>query len=151
MLILGIDPGKATGITVMDLDQHKVLEAIQVDWDEWVLGNMMEHYLTSYDIDLIVCESFIPRWGQKFDLDSVYLIGALKATVDNELLQFVAPSAHKSLIKRDWAKQLVLEAGYKIQQGHKVDSTSLCLYAGIVHKNQTTIKELAKWLSKNSK
>lgn len=144
----GIEPGthSGSGVTVMDASKPRVIEAVQVNWDEWTLGNMMNYYLTTYDVDLVVFESFSPRWGQKFELDTVYLNGALKATVDPDMLLGVTPSAHKSLIKRDWAKQLVLDTGFKIEQGHKVDSTSLCLYYGITHQNENYLEEYKKWL-----
>jgi len=159
MLVIGLDCGgreegshAGTGLSVVEFaDTITVHEARQVNWDEWTLGGLIQDYVARYDPDKVIYESFIPRWGQKFELDTVYLNGALKASVLPSMLAAVSPSAHKSLIKRDWAKQLVLDAGFKVEEGHKVDSTSLCLYYGITQQNKTALGEYKKWLSKNSK
>lgn len=151
-ILIGLDCGgmkegvhAGTGLTLFCADTFKVISATRETWDEWELANNINYYMTSYDVDLIVYETFVPRWGQKFELDTVYLNGALKATVDPDLLVGVAPSAHKSLIKRDWAKSLVLEAGYKVDQGHPVDGTSLVLYYLVVNRNPLALKEMKKW------
>lgn len=157
MTLLGIDAGgiepgvhSGTGLTVLTTCSNKIelLEARQVNWDEWTMAGMLQHYIASYPIDLVVYESFSPQWGKKFELDTVYLNGAIKATVEPDMLMGVMPSAHKSVVKRDWAKHLVQSQGYKVEQGHKVDATSLCLYAGIRKQEKTILEEYKKWLQK---
>lgn len=158
MLILGIDPGgvtrksekahAGTGLAVLSTDNGKLelLEARQVLWTEWEMGQALQDYLVRYDLDAVVYEDFIARRGVPFSLDPVKLIGSIRASIAPELLHPVAPSAHKSLVKRDWAKELVLDAGYKIEQGHKVDSTSLALYHGICKLDQTILGGMQQWL-----
>ena len=158
MLVLAIDPGgvtrksekahAGTGLAVLSTDNGKLelLEARQVLWTEWAMGQAIQDYLVRYDLDKVVYEDFIPRYGVPFSLDPVKLIGAIRATVEPDMLVHVAPSAHKSLIKREWAKSLVLESGHLIEEGHKIDAASLALYYNVVSKNEATLKELAKWL-----
>lgn len=157
-LIIGIDPGgqtrksegahAGTGLAVLSTDNGKLelLEARQVLWSEWEMGQALQDYLARYSPDVVVYEDFIPRYGVPFSLAPVKLIGAIRATVEPDMLVPVAPSAHKSLIKREWAKELVLDAGYKIEQGHKVDSTSLALYHGICKQDKTILGGMKQWL-----
>lgn len=155
MLILAYDNGgkypgshSGTGVTVLSTDSGEIrlLEAFQANWDEWTYRNMVEDYFARYEPDAVVYESFIPRWNQKFELDTVELNAVLKAFIAPDMLYGYSPSAHKSLVKREWAKQLVLDAGYKIEQGHKVDSTSLALYHGISKLDQTILGGMQQWL-----
>lgn len=155
MITLAFDNGgklpgshSGTGLTVLSTDAGRIelLEARQANWNEWEYRNMVEDYVARYNPDAVVYETFIPRWKQKFELDTVELNAVLKASVEPAMLYGYSPSAHKSLIKRDWAKALVLEAGYKIEQGHKVDSTSLALYHGIRKQDQTILGGMQQWL-----
>jgi len=158
MITLSIDAGgqtrksekahAGTGLAVLSTDNGKLelLEARQVLWTEWAMGQAIQDYLVRYDLDKVVYEDFIPRYGVPFSLDPVKLIGAIRATVEPDMLVPVAPSAHKSLIKREWAKYLVLEAGHLVEEGHKVDAVSLALYYNVVSKNQTTLEEYQQWL-----
>lgn len=155
MLILAFDNGgklpgahSGTGLTVLstDVGEIKLVEARQANWNEWEYRNMLEDYVARYNPDAVVYETFSPQWGKKFELDTPELNAVLKATVEPDMLYGYSPSAHKSLIKRAWAKELVLEAGYKIEQGHKVDSTSLALYHGICKLDQTILGGMQQWL-----
>lgn len=158
MITLSIDPGgqtrksetahAGTGLAVLNTDNGKLelLEARQVLWTEWEMGQNIQDYLVRYEPDKVVYEDFISRFGVPFSLDPVKLIGAIRATVEPDMIVPVAPSAHKSLIKREWAKSLVLEAGHLVEEGHKVDAVSLALYHNVVSKNQTTLKEYQQWL-----
>ena len=157
MLYIGIDAGgreegphSGTGVAVLCTDSGvlKICEAMQVNWDEWAMGSELQYLEAAYDPDVVVYESFQPRWGQKFELDTVYLNGAIRAVIEPKLLMPVSPSAHKSIVKRDWAKELVLGAGYFVEQGHKVDALSLCLYAGIKKRDQTIINAMREWNNK---
>lgn len=158
MITLSIDPGgqsrksksahAGTGLAVLSTVNGKLelLEARQVLWSEWEMGQAIQDYLVRYDLDKVVYEDFIPRYGVPFSLDPVKLIGAIRATVEPDMLVPVAPSAHKSLIKREWAKNLVLDAGHLIEEGHKVDAVSLALYYNVVSKNEATLEEYQQWL-----
>ena len=155
MIVLGVDPGgreagshAGTGVSVVSADQGKVqVELAQrVHWNEWELSNNLNALVASYEPDVIVYESFTPRWGKAFSLDPVRLIGALCATFEPAMLVSVAPATHKSLIKRDWAKELVLAAGFPVNQGHPVDATSLCLWYGLKNQDKVILEEYKQWL-----
>ena len=155
MIYLGLDCGgmnkgshAGTGLTILHSDSGELalLECRQVNWDEWTLAGALQHYVATYDVDKVIYEEFIPRRGVPFETDTMYLNGAIKAVVEPSLRVGYTPSAHKGGVKRDYAKHLVQRANFKVQQGHVVDSTSLCVYHGLREHNPTILENYRQWL-----
>lgn len=138
MIILGIDPGVATGWAIYDTDCLAVVDMGQTEDGVLGLADFMrstrEHY------DLMVVERFELRENVRYpDLTPKECIGWLKGErYEHEL---VMPASHKALVKDKNIKQSNLMAGYKIGAGHSRDALRLTLYYAMAKlKHVETIK-----------
>ena len=139
-IILGVDPGKATGYAVYDSEAQKVLLAeIHNDGPLECVERLTDLFYW-YTPDEKVYESFIPRWGQKFDLDGVYLIGAMEAFTEG--WNVVKPSEHKAVVKDSVLNPLMKSTGIPIGAGHSRDALRLCLYVSAVRLREHSTLQL---------
>lgn len=159
-LILGVDPGKATGIAVYDLEtckpilMHETANGVLgfVEWDMLTPG----HHFQLYDHK--ACENFTLRSSNKFtaDLSGVEIIGYLKANgylnAKRKIDSFPEPIQHMQLTrlrknKDDYAKspvtKLMKECGFKIGEGHTRMALSVAVwYAAKVLIHRPTLEML---------
>lgn len=143
MIIVGFDPGKASGYAVLDTEHMRIRHMEIANHSPFQCVDAMQDIQESYGCDAMVVENFIPRWGQKFDLDSVYLIGALQGMYDNEVL-LVNPSTHMGVVPREKLTRLMKEQGYAIQAGHSRMGLSVAVYyAAFKLKDQNVLEFLA--------
>lgn len=144
MKILGVDPGVATGIAVFNTDTLEAERLEIVNMGEKELVDHLSLLGFNYLPGVSVYEDFIPRWGQKFDITPIKLIGAM-STMHRDW-QAVSPAAHKSLVKDAPLNALFKKAGEKIGAGHSRDALRLCLYvATATLREPDTIKLLQEY------
>lgn len=151
-LILGIDPGLATGLAVYDTDTCKVIDMVETP--DGVLGFRVP-YLTGYqrhEFHHVACEGFTLRSSNKFtaDLSGVEIIGWLKG--QNQCRTFPEPISHMTITKLrknkdDYKKsvitKLMKEAGFPIGAGHTRMALSVAVwYSAIVLKHVPTLELL---------
>ncbi len=152
-LILGIDPGLATGIAVYDLITCKPVHMSEtgkgIKGFKWPF---LEDYLGKYSFGAVACEGFTLRSSNKFmaDLSGVKIIGWLEG---EELCGvFPEPIQHMTITKLrknkdDYKKSVVTrlmkEAGFPIGEGHTRMALSVAIwYAAIVLKHTQTLQLL---------
>ena len=142
MRILGVDPGVATGIAVYDTEERKALHLEIVNMGEKALTDHLGLLAFKYHpIGRSVYEDFIPRWGQKFDITPIKLIGAMNTM--HRLWDKVKPAEHKALIKDKPLNALFKDACEKIGAGHSRDALRLCLYVAVARlRDEGTIQLL---------
>lgn len=141
-ILCGIDPGKMTGYSVYDSELQVFLYMGMYNDDPRECVNRVRSLMSQYwpDTEPIV-ESFIPRFGTKFDLDGVYLIGALQSQWD---IHLVAPASHKSLVKDSVLNPLMKASKFAIGAGHSRDAGRLCLYySAAILKEASTLKAIS--------
>lgn len=112
---------------MLDTDGMKILHMLIANHDPARCVDVFGDLMADYGKDAIVCESFLPRWGQKFELDSVYLIGALQGRFGKQL-QMVAPATHMGLVPKAKLTDLMKAQGYKVGKGHSRMALSVALY-----------------------
>lgn len=142
MRILGVDPGKATGITVWDSETQEILYFEIDEWDPYTLVRAVERISQKCFIDHHVYEDFLPRWGQKFDITPIKLIGAM------DTMRFdwhkVKPSEHKSLVKDVVLNKLIHDQGHLVGEGHSRDALRLTVYYSAAKLREQATLELIK-------
>lgn len=142
MRILGVDPGKATGITVWDSETQKILYFDIEHLGPHALVAELKMLSVIYRVDYHVYEDFLPRWGQKFDITPIKLIGAMDAM---DTMRFdwhkVKPSEHKSLVKDVVLNKLIHDQGHLVGEGHSRDALRLAVYYSAAKlREQATLK-----------
>lgn len=144
MRLIGCDPGKASGYAVLNT-KHLLIEHMSIDnHNPYELLERVD-FLTPHREQVLVVENFSPRWGQKFDLDSVYHIGAMQGAYGMQKVNLVMPATHKGSVPRAKVKSLMQAQGYKIGAGHSLDALSLCLYwAGFKLRDTNVLTYLAE-------
>lgn len=141
MRILGVDPGVATGIAVYDTEERKALHLEIVNMGEKDLTDHLGLLAFRFMPELSVYEDFLPRWGQKFDITPIKLIGAMN-TMHREWIK-VKPAEHKALVKDKPLNFLFKAAGERISAGHSRDALRLCLYVAVARlRDEGTIQLL---------
>lgn len=141
-LILGCDPGKASGLAVYDLG-GRVLYMDEAQ--DGVLGfvpafRAIRHI---YKPDYVVCEKFDLRPGNKFlaDLSPVEAIGWLKG--EGYKAEYVTPSQHKSLVKDATLTPMMKAAGFPVGAGHTRDALRTAVwFAAMKLKHRETLEML---------
>lgn len=128
----GIKPGtnSGTGYAVLDTEGMAVLSMHIDNHDPSRCADYMQHLCEIYQADYVVCEGFTPRWGQKFELDSVYLIGGLQANFGRLAvpLPLVMPSVHMGLVPKPKLTALMKAQGYAVGKGHSRMALSVAVY-----------------------
>lgn len=141
MLILGVDPGKTTGLAIYDTLLCEAVYLEMGQWDEYGLVTKVNDLYVTDRVHLIVCEKFVLRSNQAVDITPAFLIGALKGA--NFTIHEVMPSTHKGLVKDFQLAPLFKQAGEKIGAGHSRDALRLCLYwSGFQLKDRKTLEYL---------
>ena len=148
--VLGVDPGKAIGMALYNLDTLKV---------DWVLETQRgvkgfkEPFLNAVlPVEHVACENFTLRSSNKFtaNLDGVKIIGWLEG---QELCSsFPEPSQHMTLTRLREKKDsyadskithMMKEAGFKIGKGHTRMGLSVAVwYAAKVLNHRPTLELL---------
>lgn len=88
MRILAVDPGNVTGLAFLDtqLGEPSAWEDAALESVAWI-----EHHLDT--LDVVVCESFIPRPGAySWQPEALYTIGAIRYLCSRESVEFVLQS-----------------------------------------------------------
>lgn len=148
MHLIGVDPGKASGLAVLETSSMTI-EHLSIAYSNCE-GLAQQVSLLGYDFrsaggdSPVVCENFIPRFGQKFDLDSVYHIGALQAVIGTTDVHLVLPATHKGLVPKEKLTALMKSQGYKVGAGHSRDALSVAVYyAAFVLREPRVLEFLA--------
>lgn len=133
-ILLGVDPGgiepgphSGTGYAVLDTEGMKILHASIANHNPFECNAYYESLREEYRPDVLLSEGFVPRWGQPFELDSVYLIGGLQSLY-NGALKLVLPSVHMSHVSREKLTELMEQHNIAIGEGHSRMALSLCVY-----------------------
>lgn len=151
-LILGIDPGLATGMAIYNLD------TLKVDWVEETPNGIKgfkkpyKNVLYYEPVNHVVCENFTLRSSNKFtaDLSGVKIIGWLEG--EEECSIFPEPSQHMTVTrlrakKDDYSKSVITkmmkEAKFPIGEGHTRMALSVAVwYAAMRLKHLPTLELL---------
>lgn len=143
MIILGLDPGKASGIAVYDTE-GSVLHMVEAS--AGVNGFVDEFELAeqAYEPDYIVCEKFDLRPGNKFlaDLTPVECIGWLKG--EGYRPEYVTPAQHKGLVKDSVLTPMMKEAGFPVGAGHTRDALRTAVWFAAVKLKHIPTLEMLK-------
>lgn len=150
----GIKPGthSGTGYAVLDTESMKILRMDIANHTPYECVGEMQTLSAGYLGDHVVCEGFLPRWGQPFSLDSVYLIGSLQGHFGKEL-KLVMPSAHtskdpkKAFTPVPKLTKLMQDQGYLIGRGHSRMALSVAVYYAATKLRDRNVLD---WLSKES-
>lgn len=135
----GIKPGthSGTGYAVLDTEGMEILHMQIANHGPYTCVGVMQSLEKEFHADHMVCEDFVPRWGQPFKLDSVYLIGALQGHYNTDL-KLVLPSQHtskkseKAFTPVPKLTKLMKDQGYKVGQGHSRMALSVAIYYATV-------------------
>lgn len=150
-LVLGIDPGKATGMALYDTDTCKVVWTHEAQHGVYGFRgdfNELLYQETTLDCD-VACEGFTLRSSNKFtaNLQGVEIIGWLKG--EEHCADFPEPSQHMSLVKKPVLTKMMKEAGFKVGAGHTRMALSVAVwYAAKVLKHRPTLEMLSNKESK---
>ena len=121
-VILGIDPGGTTGISLIEFTpgtEPKLLATSQVG--NGLKGFLRWHKMATYRWDFVVCESFTLRPGiHGVDITPAYVIGALEALENPRSKIHFQPPSSKPLCDDDTLKRLGL---YTKAYPHSNDAT----------------------------
>ena len=121
-LILGIDPGGTTGISLVEFspkDEPKLVASIQVP--DGLKGFLNWYISSKHDWDFVVCENFTLRPGvHGVDLTPTYIIGALEALELNKKKVYYQAPSQKPLCNDDVLKRMGL---FFPGMGHANDAT----------------------------
>ena len=133
-IIMGCDPGgikpgshAGTGYAVLDTEGMKILHMSIENHNPFECNAYYEALREKYHPDVLLCEGFIPRWGQKFELDSVFLIGGLQSLY-NGALKLIMPATHMASVSRDKLTELMDQHKIAVGEGHSRMALSLCVY-----------------------
>jgi hypothetical protein len=155
-LILGIDPGKATGLALYDLDTCKFIHMEETP--NGVRGFLHPFLRLQHPDRHVVCEGFTLRASNEFtaNLQGVEIIGWLKG--EDYCDTFPEPVQHMTLSRLRKNKDkyqdspvthLMKQAGFKIGEGHTRMAGSVAMwYAAKVLKHRPTLELLSPRESK---
>lgn len=149
-LILGIDPGLASGMALYDLETCKVVKTYEAP--KGIKGFKQPFLQLSWDAGYVACEGFTLRSSNKFtaDLSGVKIIGWLEG---EELCEtFPEPVQHMTLTrlrknKDDYSKsvitQMMKDAKFPVGEGHNRMALSVAVwYAAMKFKHEPTLRLL---------
>nr|DAW17413.1 MAG TPA: Putative Holliday junction resolvase [Caudoviricetes sp.] len=109
--ILSLDPGGTTGYAILDVQEDEFPEVINVGQIKNGLSGFIDFYndyLSAFNFDAIICESFTLREGIfGADLSPVSVIGALEALAQDVEIVYQEPKL-KPLCDDDRLKRLGL-------------------------------------------
>lgn len=144
MRILGCDPGKASGLAVYNLSAGTVEYMEEApDGVRGFVPAFMGIY-TMFKPAYVVCESFNLRSSNKFmaDLSGVESIGWLRG--EGYKVEYVTPSAHKTLVKDSKLTPLMKDGGFKVGAGHTRDALRTAVwFAAMRLKHKPTLELLS--------
>jgi len=152
-LIIGIDPGKMTGMCLYDLDECKPVGMWEIPNGVKGFTEPFEELLPDDDLADIACEGFTLRSSNKFtaDLSGVEIIGWLKG--EGYCDSFPEPIQHMQLTrlrkyKDDYAQspvtKLMKAHGFKIAKGHARMSLSVAIWHAAMKLHHIPSLELLK-------
>jgi len=152
-LILGIDPGLATGTALYDLETCKVVKAIEIPKGIYGFRDDFLRVLDPGKDIHVACEGFTLRSSNKFtaDLSGVEIIGWLKG--EGFCSTFPEPVQHMTITrlrknKDDYklspVTKLMKDAKFPIGKGHNRMALSVAVwFAAMKLKHEPTLKMLA--------
>lgn len=153
-LILGIDPGLASGISIYDTEDQQFRLMDQIP--DGISGQFKPYFLSALaQCDHMVCENFTLRSSNKFtaDLSGVEIIGWLKGEKywgqrNPEPVQHMTLTGLRKN-KDDYAKSPVTKImkaqGYRIRDGHsRMAGSAAIWYAAKVLNHQPTLRMLSE-------
>ena len=149
MIILSCDPGRVSGMAVLNTDNGK-FEVHQVDargeskesagamvTDK--LDELFQHY-----VDAIVLEDFVLRHGQAVDIVPEYLLGVIDGYTEFETIKYRAGN-HKNGNKAYDISKMIKDSGFKLEGDHKADALSLSLHHWKIHDAVAAIEFLENY------
>jgi hypothetical protein len=144
--VIGIDPGKATGIAVYDLETCKPVHMEEtpngIHGFKMPYQELLQHddYCNSYT----ACEGFTLRGSNKFtaNLQGVEIIGWLKG--EALCAVYPEPSQHMALVKKSVLTGLMKEAGFPIGAGHTRMALSVAVWHAAKFMKHIPTLELLK-------
>lgn len=154
-LVIGIDPGKATGVAWYDLDTCKVVKVLETPRGIDGFQTQMRHTLHNevvVDLAHCACERFDLRSSNEFvaNLQGVEVIGWLKG--EGYVHGWPMPVQHMQLtrLRKNVDKyqdskitHLMKEAGFLIGEGHTRMALSVAVwYAAMILKHKPTMRML---------
>ena len=151
-LILGIDPGLATGTALYDLETCKVVKAIEIP--KGIKGFKQPFLELSREAGYVACEGFTLRSSNKFtaDLSGVKIIGWLEG--EEECQTFPEPVQHMTITrlrknKDDYklspVTKLMKDAKFPIGKGHNRMALSVAVwYAAMKLHHKPTLELLSR-------
>lgn len=158
--VIGVDPGKATGIAVYDLTSNKVIEVHEtqngIKGFKPVFLDLVNAYgvgTSHWDKAHVACENFTLRSSNKFtaNLDGVKIIGWMEGEEYGEA--FPEPSQHMQLTRLREKKdsyadspvtRMMKEAGCKIGKGHTRMGLSVAVWFAAMRLKDIPTLELLK-------
>jgi hypothetical protein len=153
---LGIDPGRATGLAVYDLDTCTFTHMEETGYG--VYGFKAPFHHLRLNVSHVACEGFTLRSSNEFtaNLEGVEIIGWMKG--EQLCATFPQPSQHMQLSRLRKNKDkyqdspvthLMKQADFKIGEGHTRMAGSVCMwYAAKVLKHRPTLELLSPRESK---
>jgi hypothetical protein len=132
MRVLAVDPGVAVGIAWLDSERHGSFRSFERD--RWAATSYVAHLCDEDGVDLVVCESFIPRPGVRtWQPDALEMIGALRFVARRAGVAFEtqSPAEAKRFSTNDKLKLL----GWRspTRGGHADDAARHLLLAAVRH------------------
>lgn len=146
-LVIGIDPGKASGVAYYDMATCKVVKMLETPNGIDGFGTQMRHALHNdvvVDVAHCACERFDLRSSNKFvaNLQGVEIIGWLKG--EGYVQGWPMPHQHMTLVKKPLLTAMMKEAGFKVGAGHTRMALSVAVwYAAKVLKHRPTLELLS--------
>lgn len=143
--IIGIDPGKATGIAVYDLETCKPVHMEETPNGIHGFKNEFQMTYIAYGNGVkIACEGFTLRSSNKFtaNLQGVEIIGWLKG--EALCAVYPEPSQHMTLVKKEILTAMMKEAGFKVGAGHTRMALSVAVWNAAKMLNHRPTLEMLK-------
>lgn len=143
-LILGIDPGLATGMAIYDAERQEVVHMEQSEKGVLGFAEAFDRLTYAYDPLHIVLERFDLRPGNKFlpDLSPVECIGWVKG--EGHKVDYATPAQHKSLVKDKTLNPLMKSGNFKVGAGHSRDALRIAVWFAAKRLNHRPTLELLK-------
>jgi len=130
--ILAIDPGKTAGVAWYD-SAHQSFRSWERE-DRVAVVQYVEHLASEFAIDLVVCESFVPRPGVRtWQPDALETIGALRYVCSRAGVPFDTQSPADA--KRFSTNEKLTALGWRnpTPGGHADDAARHLLLAAVRH------------------
>lgn len=150
-IIVGIDPGVTTGLSVIHVPQDQPPQLRLAEQHILNPGELYQLLTTRIDFPAtIVCEDFILRRGGPMTSDQIaptYLIGAVEAWsfVNDYRLELITPSESKRAVKDEHLKNLGLFHEPKTRWDHANDATRLVVaHLKVMRHRPTLVKGFSK-------